>query len=213
MKNCCILTIVALSLFFTQNITQANIWSDGGLYQASIAYGGGVEFFVETFALANQNGETMYTKENPYAHTFYLSDSGVVFALDEKRLYFYDQNGSEMFLKDLNCPNGFGFSPDNYLFFASDKDGILAYSNRGELVYQLNPGRLFSSTIEGKMVAVISADTLFVYENGIHKFTKKISTPYIRSLSFSDDEKTIMLEIPSGIEVFDSRTGKRLGAE
>ncbi len=213
MKKDCKLTGGIVALLFLTSTAQAMSSSDNGLYHASITYGGGTEFFVETFALSNQNGEIMYTKENPDAHTFYISDSGVVFALNEKRLYLYDQNGDEVLLKNLNYPNGFGFSPDNFLFFVSDKDGVFAYTDDGELIYRFNPGRLFSSTIKGKMVAVISTDTLFVYENGVQKFTRKLSTPYTRSLSFSDDEKSIMVEIPSGIEIFDSQTGERLGVK
>lgn len=204
--------ITALLLLSTAHAT---ISSENGLYHASITYGGGVEFYVESFALLNQDGEIMYTKENPDAHAFYISDSGVVFALSKNRLYLYSQYGDEILLKELNCPNGFGFSPDNFLFFASDKDGILAYSNKGDPIYKLNQGRLFASTIEGKMVAIISTDTLFVYENGVQKFKfiRKLSTPYTRSLSLSEDEKSIIIEIPSGIEIFDFQTGERLGAK
>ena len=208
-----ILKGMIVALLFLMSTVRAASSSDNGLYRASITHGGGVEFFVESFALQNQNGKTMYTKENPDAHTFYISDSGAVFALDEKYLYLYDKNGGEVFLKNLNYPNGFGFSPDNYLFFASDKEGIFAYSNEGELIFHFNPGRLFSSTVRGTMVAIISTDTLFVYENGVQKSAKKLSTPYARSLSFSDDEQSIIIEIPLGIEIFDSRTGERLGVK
>ena len=200
-------------LLFLIGTAHAASSSANGLYHASITYGGGEGFFVESFTLHNQNGETMYTKENPDACTFYISNSGVVFALNEKYLHFYDKNGGEMLLKNLNYPNGFGFSPDNYLFFVSDKDGILAYSHDGKLIYHFNPGRLFASTKKGRTVAVVSTDTLFVYENGVQKLTEKIPTPYTRSLSFSGDEKSIIIEIPSGIEIFDSQTGERLGAK
>lgn len=168
---------------------------------------------VESFTLYNQNGKLMYIEEKPNANTFFISDAGVVFALNEKHLYLYNQNGDEMLLKNLNYPNGFGFSPDDFLFFASDKDGIFAYSNEGSLIYELNPGRLFSSTVKSKMVAIISTDTLFVYENGVQKFMKKLSTPYARTLLFSEDEKSIIIEEPSGVEIFDSRTGERLSEE
>ncbi len=202
--------IVLLFLLVTAH---AMMSSEHGLYHASVTYGGGVEYFVETFTLYDQNGNIMYTKENPDAKSFYISDSGVVFALSEKCLYLYKHNGDEKLLKEFNYPNGFGFSPDNFLFFASDKDGIFAYSSAGELIYEFNRGRLFSSTLEGKMVAIVSTDTLFVYENGVQKYIRKLSTPYTRSLSFSDHEKSITIEIPSGIEIFDSQTGERLGAE
>jgi hypothetical protein len=168
---------------------------------------------VESFTLYNQNDEVVYTKEKPRTHTFCISDAGTVFALNEKQLYLYNQNGLEIFLKNLNYPNGFKFSPDNVLFFASDKDGIFVYSNEGALVYALNPGRLFSSTVKGKTIAIISTDTIFVYEHGVQKFVKKLATPYVRTLSFSEDETSIIIKEPAGVEVIDVQTGKRLGEE
>lgn len=187
----------------------ATMSSDNGLFHAIVEYGGGTELFVETFTLYGHTNELIYTKYKPVTHTFYIGNTGVVYALNEKQLYFYNHNGEETLLKDLNCANAFGFSPDHELFFASDRDGIFAYSSDGELMYTFTPGRLFTSTDKGKMVATISTDTLFMYEDGEQKFIKQLSTPYIRNLSFSDDEKSIIVELPSGTEVFDSETGEK----
>ena len=197
--------ILSVIVLFSQTIS-----SDNGLFQASISYGGGMELSVETFVLYNQNSEIMYTKHKPTTNTYFISNTGVVFALNKKHLYFYNQKGEEVVLGNLHYPNGFGFSPSNEIFFASDKDGIFVYSDEGELMYTLKPGRLFSSTEKGSMVTTISTDTLFVYEDGIQKFMRRLSTPYARSLSFSDDEKSIIIEVPSGIEIFDSQTGKKI---
>jgi len=186
------------------------ISSDNELFHGVTIYGKGMELAAESFTLYNQNYEIVYTRENPDANTFFISNTGVVFALNEKRLYRYNQNGEELLLKNLNYPNGFGFSTDNFLFFASDKDGIFAYSNEGDLIYKLNPGRLFASTAKGRLVAIISTDTLFIYEDGIHKFMKRLSTPYARNVSFSNDEKSIIVKEPTKIEMFDSQTDQEL---
>ncbi|KPJ74360.1 hypothetical protein AMJ52_00775 [candidate division TA06 bacterium DG_78] len=183
--------------------------SDNGLFHAIVEYGGGAELSVESFTLYGDSNELLYTKSKPVTHTFYIGNTGVVYALNEKQLYFYNHNGEETLLKDLNCANAFGFSPDHELFFASDRDGLFAYSSGGELIYTFTPGRLFASTDKGKIIAIISTDTLFVYEDGKQKFIKQLSTPYIRNLSFSDDQKSIIVELPSGTEVFDSETGER----
>jgi hypothetical protein len=186
-----------------------NLRSDNGLFHAIIEYGRGVELSAETFTLYGENNVLLYIRNKPAAHTFYIGNTGVVYALNEKQLYFYNHGGEETLLKDLNYPNAFGFSPDNDLFFASDRDGLFAYSSDGKLIYKFTPGRLFASTDKGKMIAVISVDTLFVYEDGSQKFVKQLSTPYTRNISFSGDEKSIIVELPSGTTVFDTETGER----
>jgi len=187
--------------------------SDNGLFCADICYGGGIEFYVESFILYNQDYEVIYIKEKPVANTFFIGNSGVVFALNERQLYLYGPDGAEKLLKDLNYPNGFGFSQDNSHFFASDKDGIFVYKLKGELIYKLSPGRLFISTEKARMIATISTDSLFLYKDGALQFIRCLSTPYTRSLYFSDDEKYITIEELGKIEVFDCHMGKRIEKE
>jgi len=174
--------------------------SPNGVYVGDVVYTGGTELITASFKLYDQNGNMLYHIINPEAITFFISNSGVVFATNEQNLYLYRINGEILTLKKLNYPNGFGFSPDNTIFFASDRDGIYAYSLSGELLYQLNPGRLFVSTDLAKKVAIVSNDTLFYYENGELKFQKILASPYVRSLKFFDDGNAIKIEIPDKIE-------------
>jgi hypothetical protein len=184
------------------------IRSNNGVYRGTIVYGRDAHLAVESFTLY-QNDELVYTREKPDVSTFFLGNTGKVFALNDKCLYLYSQSGEALLLKELNYPNGFGFSPDNLLFFASDKDGVFAYSENGALVYTFKPGRLFASTEQGKMVAIISLDTLFLYEDGIQKFQWQLRTPYARTVFFSKDEGTIVVEEPSENEIFNFYTGKK----
>jgi hypothetical protein len=200
-----IVITASIIVLFTSTVS-----SDNGLFHAIIEYGGGAELSVESFTLYGDSNELLYTKSKPVTHTFYIGNTGVVYALNEKQLHFYNQNGEEILLKDLDCPNAFGFSPDNDLFFASDRNGLFVYSSDGELIYTFTPGRLFASTDKGKMIAVISTDTLFVYEDGKQKLIKQLSTPYIRNIFFSADGKSINVEMPSGIETFDTSTGREM---
>ena len=186
-----------------------DVVSNNGLYQGTIAYGQAMDLNVESFALDNQNRELLYTKRNPDATTFFINNNGIVFALNEKRLHFYELNGAVHLLKELEFPNGFGFSSDNLLFFASDRNSISVYNNEGEIIYELDPGRLFTSTKAGKTIAVISQNNLFIYEYGSRKFTRQLSTPYARKISFSDDGESIIIDEPSGVEIFDCQTGAK----
>jgi hypothetical protein len=180
-----------------------------GEYRCAVVYKGETHLAVESFTLY-RNDEVVYTKEKPGVTSFYLSNAGTVFAVSENRLHFYAQNGEEVFLKDLNYPNGFGFSPDSMLFFCSDKDGICAYSEHGQLVRTYKPGRLFASTERGKEVAVVSCDSLFLYEDGVLKFCRQLRTPYARAVLFSRDGRSIIVEEPLGNEIFDSSTGEKV---
>jgi len=102
----------------------STICSDNGLFHAVVEYGGGTELCVETFTLYGDNHELLYTKNKPVTHTFFIDNTGAVYALNEKQLYLYNHIGEEILLKDLDCANAFGFSPDSELFFASDREQV-----------------------------------------------------------------------------------------
>jgi hypothetical protein len=183
-----------------------NIHSDNGSFRAVIQYCGGAEYITESFVLHDRFGDALYTKRNVELHTFFICNTGGVFALNEKLLCFYYPDGREISLKELLYPNGFGFSPDNSLFFASDRDGLYAYSQDGILVSVYRPGRLFASTERGDYVAVISADTLFVYDNGTLRDTEFLPSPYAHDLLFSADEKNILVRFPGTDCIYDTGT-------
>jgi hypothetical protein len=197
------MTVLIINLIISLSV---NVHSDNGLFRASINYSGGAELITESFALYNRYGDIIYTKRDVPVNTFFISNTGSVFALNEHRLYFYQRDGSEMMLRELVYPNGFGFSPDNSQFFASDRDGVFAYSHEGVLVHTYRPGRLFASTGNGECVAVISADTLFVYEYGRLRDTEYLSSPYAREVCFSWDANYIVVQIHGGTEIYDRRT-------
>ena len=182
--------------------------SSQGLFFGIINFDRTSELAAETFTLYNRNHEIIYKKIAPQANTFFITDFGTVFALNEKNLFFYKQNGDEIFLKELNCPNGFCFSSDQALFFASDRDGIFAYANDGKLMYQLRGGRLFASNENGRQIATISNDTLFFHEDGVIKFSRILATPYARNLEFSGDKKSLIIKEPNGTETLDLVNGR-----
>lgn len=200
-----ILTMVLLS---TQSV-----FSPRGQYQGIIEYASVIDLTTVSFTLTNAAGDTLYTKTDPEPITFYVTDDATVFATNETKLFFYRQNGKDTLLKDLNFPNGFGFSPDHSLFFASDRDEITAYCSGGKLQLRLKPARLFASTNRGMKIATVSGDTLIIYHEGKEKYVVKLATPFIHELSFSPDGKTICLKEPAGKETLDADSGLKLEEE
>ncbi|MEO0205487.1 MAG: hypothetical protein ABIL22_02295, partial [candidate division WOR-3 bacterium] len=165
------------------------------------------ELITASFKLYDQEGNMLYHIINPDAFTFFISNSGQVFATNEQMLYLYELNGNIIPLKKLIYPNGFDFSPDNTLFFASDRDGIFAYSMTGTIVYEFTPGRLFASTEQAKKMGIVSTDTLFYYEEGKLRFHKLLISPFVRKIYFSQDKDIIHIELPDTtqlIKIYDN---------
>ena len=186
----------------------ANIRSENGLFNASVEYRGGADFITAAFVLYDRSGTVLYSKSEVAVNTFFICNTGNVFALSEHRLCLYQLDGSETLLRQLVYPNGFGFSRDHSLFFASDREGVFVYSCLGALVHRYRPGRLCASTGNGESVAVISADTLFSYHNGSLIDTEMLPSPYARDVCFSVDAESVRVEFPEGVEVYDARTNE-----
>jgi hypothetical protein len=197
---------ILFGLFYLFSI---NLSSDNGEFSSQVDYTGGTNCVVQQMTIY-RDGMSLYTIESPEAHTFYISDTGTVFALSDQQLYFYDRQGNVKTLQDLTFPNGFGFSTDNYDFFASDRNALNVYSRTGELVYELKPCRLFIGFERGRFVATVSNDTLFFYEDGIEVATRRLSTPYIRRLDISEDKRCVIVEMPNALEAieFPAETGQ-----
>jgi len=184
---------------------RTDVYSNNRMFHGAVRYSGGAELCTESFVLYDKYGDILYEKRDIPLHTFFINDTGSVFALNEHHLYLYQQDGSEMMLSELMYPNGFGFSPDGSLFFVSDRDGLYAYSHNGNLVNIYHRGRLFASTECGSRVAVISADTLFVYEYGTLRDTEFLPSPYVHDVSFSTDEDHIHVRFLDGYEIYNTR--------
>ena len=191
-------------------LSSQSVFSPNGQYQGIIEYASVIDLTTLTFTLIDTAGDTLYTKFNPGPITYYVTDDATVFATNETKLYYYLPNGRDTLLKNLNYPNGFGFSPDYSLFFASDRDEITVYCTGGKLLLQLKPARLFASTTQGLKIATVSGDTLIIYQEGKEKHIIKLATPYIHELSFSPDGQTVSLKEPDGKEIFDANSGKKM---
>jgi len=188
-----------LGLFYLFSI---DISSENGVFRAHVDYSGGTECVVQQITMCRDR-KSLYTIKSPEAHTFYISDTGTVFALSDQQLYFYGQQGDVKRLQGLTFPNGFGFSLDNHHFFASDRNALNVYSRTGKLVYELKPCRLFAGFQDGHFIAAVSNDTLFFYKDGIEVATRHLATPYIRALDITDDKKCVIVEMPGASQTIE----------
>ena len=93
------------------------------------------------------------------------------------------------------------------MFFASDKQGIFAFSSGGELIYTFEPGRLWASTGHGALVAIVSADSLLIYEKGFRIKAELLSSPYTRDIRFLEETKSVVVDMPGGVETYDIEKG------
>lgn len=189
-----------------------SVFSPNQKFQGVVEYDQAIDLTVLSFIMLNEKGETMYVKKSPAAMTFYVNDNGTVFATNESQLFYYDRSGRDTMLKGLEYPNGFGFSPDHALFFASDKNELAAYCICGRLQQQLKPCRLFASSDQGSVVATVTDDTLIIYLKGRDRYKITLATPYIHELRITPDGKQIVLKEPDGTEAFDALTGTKVEA-
>lgn len=198
-------------LMVTLSASQS-VFSPNQQFQGIIEYTEKIDLTTRTFTLLNAAGETLYTKISPPAITFYVNNPGTVFAADEGNLFYYNTTGQDTILKNLHYPNGFGFSPDYTVFFASDKDGLNSYGLDGRPRHIYQPCRLFASAENEMVVAAVVNDTLTIYHDGQLRFTVTLATPYIHEITITPDGRIITLKEPEGIELFDAITGKKLEA-
>lgn len=176
--------------------------SENGIFTMQVDYAGGTELYAEDLTLY-KNDLPLFTLENTPAHTFYISNTGTVFAVSDHQLFFFDQAGNIEILQDLFYPNGFGFSINKEMFFASDRNKLHVYSQTGVLLYELKPCRLFIDFQDGKYIATVSSDTLIFYEEGNEVGTRLLSTPYIRDLEFSEENNYLIMETPRAFETIE----------
>lgn len=176
--------------------------SENGLFTMQVDYTGGTECFAENLILY-ENDIPVYTLENTPAHTFYITNIGTVFALSDHQLCFFGRDGNVEVLQDLHFPNGFGFSEDKERFFASDRDHLRVYYQNGEVLYELEPCRLFIDFQNGRFIAAVSNDTLIFYEDGQEVLKRALSTPYIRGLEFSKDNNCLIVQTPRSFETIE----------
>ena len=79
-----IVLVIGLIFSFT-----ADVCSDNRMFHGVVQYSGGADLFTKTFVLYDQYGDIIYEKSDIPLHTFFISNTGSVFALNEYHLYLY----------------------------------------------------------------------------------------------------------------------------
>lgn len=158
----------------------AIVSSPGGCYRLEVEYAPGTELAAQELILHDASGAVVYRVPHPPGAVFFVNDSGCVFALSERILCVLEPDGKARPLARLEYANGFAFSPDQRLFYASDRTGIRAFDLRGDLVCGYRPGRLFTPADPGECFAVVSVDTLCVYREGAVILERVLPSPFAR---------------------------------
>jgi len=200
------MNIIPLICLALANVTMES--PDGSMY-AVIEYYPGTVLWTEHFTLYTRTGDRIYRINDHPAHTYFICNTGNLYAMNERDLWFFDRNGKEIWHRSLHAVNTSGFSADNTVFFLSEKSGIRVYDNDGNVEHDLPPGRLFSSVNKGDLIAVVSSDTAYYYEHGELVHTIPLSSPYVWQIAFSDDHTTIEIEYVDHLEIIDCATGTR----
>lgn len=199
--------MIAYLVFFISTV--CTFVSENGQYQVSVTFHGGTVFEAEQFSLRGRDNVVIYHVDDPGVQTFFVSNQGTVFALSEQHAVFYDLAGACDTLARFAFLNNSGFSEHDDLFFLSLQDGMHVYTLDGRLRYTLMPGRLFSSIRHGATSAVVSADTLRLYNEGVLIHTKILKTAYVQRM-YITGSGTIRVEEHGSIEVFDLMTGEKV---
>jgi len=199
--------MVTVLVFFISTV--CTFVSENGQYHVSVTFHGGTVFEAEQFSLRDMNNVVIYHVDDPGVQTFFVSNQGTVFALSEQHIVFYDLAGTCDTLAQFVFLNNSGFSERHDLFFLSLQDGMHVYTLDGRLLYTLLPGRLFSSIRHGANSAVVSADTLRLYNEGMLVHTKILKTAYVRQVSIAESG-SVRVDEHDGIEVFDMTTGEKV---
>lgn len=199
-----------LNVVLLMIVAQITVTSPDQQYSAHIDYYPGTELVTQALTLKHDN-TLCFVKNSPGGVTFFVNNQGSIFGIGERALYFYDVLGNEILLKHLNAPNGFDFSPDNTIFFASDIDGLWAYDCEGSVKYRFPASRLFSCNENAEIVAMVSAESLFVFDHGERIYSALLSSPYVWSIELREDNGLILLHLPSATDehVYAEQAGER----
>ena len=199
-----------ITLLFVILVPQIVVESPDHFFHANVEYYPGTELIARSLTLMHDQ-TVIFTKSEPRGSTFLINRSGTVFGIGADALYFYDHQGNEVLLQQLNAPNGFGFSPDNSIFIASDLSGLCIYDRDGKLNYSLPSCRLFACSDGAEIVATVTSDSLFVYEKGSRIYSAVLSSPYVRSIAINEDNRSIQLHLPAAVEecTYETKAGEK----
>lgn len=188
-------------------LTGVTVESPDGAFFAEVEYYPGTDLMAKHFTLYAKAGDWIYSISDHQAHTFYISNCGNVYAMNEHNLWFFDVYGVEQWHHSLDGVNTSGFSSGGTVFYVSDKSGIYVYDDCGNVLYKLLPGRLFKAANNGDVIAVTAIDTLYYYEHGSVKHRVHLVDPYVWGLAFSNDGAYILVEYKDRVEEIECITG------
>lgn len=173
------------------------IASENGRYTARIKWGEDpIHPVIMGFSLAGPDGGTLWTSPAFGENACFIANDGrTVVGMKGSgveglpaTLTFYGPRGKKKAEIMVKGPSGTAFSRDGSTFFVRTLDlGIGAFDRFGKKLWQVPAGRLFTTSPDGRKLAVEDQGCLSLYEEGTLIGKLDLGEPFAVALEFSPE--------------------------
>ncbi|NIN00076.1 MAG: hypothetical protein GTO24_18990 [candidate division Zixibacteria bacterium] len=197
------------------------VFSDDGGFFGIVTYSKGASpgfLAAERFELFSSDGKKLREIENPEVSAFYISN-GARFVvgisggegISESSLLFYNQDAKPSAKTTIKLLQGVTLSSDGkHVFVNSAKDGLLGFDDSGNLISSLGPCDKFALSSDGEYVATVSNGELKFYHQTKPSGNVLKMDASVRAMSFSPDNKYLVVVDKKNLYLFDIGNGKLL---
>lgn len=197
------------------------VFSDDGGFFGIVTYSRGASpgfLAAERFEFFSSDGKKLWEIENPGASVFHISNGARLIlgmsggeGVPESGLLFYNQEGKLITTTKIRLPQGVALSPNGkYVFVNSAKDGLLGFDDSGNLISSFGPCEKFALSSDGEYVATVSNGELEFYHQTKPTGNSLKMDALVRAMSFSPDNKYLVVIDKKNLYLFDVGNGKLL---
>lgn len=173
---------------------KAIITSINGLFHGEAAMGPDpVHPTMEKFTLRDASGRVLWAKDSFGQNACWISGDGrAVVGLRcagveglAGELTFFGLDGQRLSGMRVTNFSGGGFTEEGSLFICRTGDlGIAAFDARGKELWAVASGSQYSCSRDGRWLAVVRKDTLYMYSNGTAWSEMPLDAPYLEKMAF-----------------------------
>jgi len=171
--------------------------SGNGRYSAKVVWGvDPMNPTIVSFTLAGPDGGALWSSPALGENACFIANDGrtvvgirgsAIEAMPAT-LTFYGSRGEKKAEVKVRGPSGTAFSQDGSTFFVRSLDlGLGAFDRGGKKLWRVPGGELFTSSPDGKRLAVEDQGSLFLYEQGKLVGKENQGEPFAVALSFSPE--------------------------
>jgi hypothetical protein len=175
--------------------------SENGLYYCRYDIGSAGD---ETRELLNfelyKDGVLLYTLDKAPGSDVYISNSGIVAFMDHTfhfkgvlTVHFYSEIGNHLFSKEFTGASLFGFSPAGEMFGVGTPEHLFVVTPRLRKTEKYISGVQFDISSDGRAVAVVDENYIYIYHNGDLMGEIDIDVFYPRKIKISPGDNTVSL--------------------